>query len=99
MSGFLNSFAGTVYAIFLKERLAKRGFENEGLTLKILVVIVGVLSTTLVFLVEKLGQILTLIIGLVGIAYGPLLGIFSLGLFFPTANSKVMYTLVLIFNQ
>lgn len=90
MSGFLNSFAGTVYAIFLKERLAKRGFENEGLTLKILVVVVGVLSTTLVFLVEKLGQILTLIIGLVGIAYGPLLGIFSLGLFFPTANSKVI---------
>lgn len=91
MSAFLNSLSGTIYTIFLRERLTKKGIDNEGLVLKILVVIIGVISMLLVYVAEHLGEIVSLVVGIVGIAYGPLMGIFSLGLFFPTANSKVKY--------
>lgn len=72
----------------------KKGINNETFILRILVVLLGVVSTLLVFVVEKMGGILSLMIGLVSVAYGPLLGIFSLGLFFPTANSKVKYVVI-----
>lgn len=81
--------SGTVYEDFLKEPLARHGIKNDGMILKILVVIMGVLSTLMVYVVENMGGILSLAIGLGSVAHGPLMGMFILGMFFPRANSKV----------
>lgn len=91
MSGNLNSLSGTIYEDFLKRPLARNGIRNDGMVLKILVVIIGVISTLLVYVVENMGGILSLAIGLGSVAHGPLLGMFVLGMFFPRANSKVRY--------
>lgn len=89
LSGSLNSLSGTIYEDFLRKPLARKGIQNDGLVLKLLVVIIGIIGTVLVYLVENMGGILPLAIGLGSVAQGPLLGMFLLGLFFPTANSKV----------
>lgn len=89
MSGNLNSLAGTIYTDFLRMPLARKGIVNDGFILKMLVVIIGVISTLLVYIVENMGGMLSLAIGLGSVAHGPLLGMFFLGMFFPRANSKV----------
>ncbi|XP_074029664.1 sodium-coupled monocarboxylate transporter 1 isoform X2 [Leptinotarsa decemlineata] len=87
LSGSLNCLAGTIYEDFLKISLKKKGFSNAS-ALKILVVIIGTLGTLMVYIVEHLGGLLALAIGLGSVAHGPLLGIFTLGVLFPRANAK-----------
>lgn len=89
LSGYLNSVSGTVFEDFLKKPLGEYGRKNEGLILKVLVVIMGVISTLLVYMVENLGGVLSLGVGFGSVAHGPLLGMFILGMFFPRANAKV----------
>lgn len=67
--------------------------------LKLLVVIIGLISTVIMYVIQSLGEIVTLAIGVVSIAFGPLLGIFTLGLFFPTANSKVTWMFYLFISS
>lgn len=43
----------------------------------------------MVYIVEHLGGLLALSIGLGSVAHGPLLGMFTLGMLFPRASSKV----------
>lgn len=57
--------------------------------LKLIVVIIGVVSTALTFVVEHLGGLFALVISLSGISLGPTLGLFILGMLVPSANSKV----------
>lgn len=85
----MNSLAGTIHEDFLKMPLARKGIVNDGLILKILVVIIGVMSTLLVYVVENMGGMMSLAIGLGSVAHGPLFGMFFMGMFFPRANRKV----------
>jgi sodium-coupled monocarboxylate transporter 8/12 len=55
-----------------------------------IVVIEGILCTSLVLLVEQLGEIIPLATRLSGMAYGPLVGLFTLGVLFPKINAKVL---------
>lgn len=89
LSGNLNSLSGTIYEDFLRGPLERKGIRNDGLVLKLLVVVLGICSTLLVYVVENLGGILSLAIGFGSMAHGPLLGMFLLGLYFPRANSRV----------
>lgn len=57
--------------------------------LKILVFLIGIISTALVFVVEHLGGLLSLSLSFGGATMGPMLGVFTLGMLIPTANSKV----------
>ncbi|CAG9831520.1 unnamed protein product [Diabrotica balteata] len=84
----LNSLAGTIYEDFIKPKLSTKNQENAGYFLKGLVVIIGIIGTALVYIVEHLGGLLSLSVGLGGIAQGPLLGLFTLGVLFPRANAK-----------
>ncbi|GAB1864998.1 Sodium-coupled monocarboxylate transporter 1 [Camponotus japonicus] len=55
---------------------------------KILVVLFGLLAFSFLFLIEKLGGVLSVTNSLAAIAAGTSFGVFTLGLLFPWANSK-----------
>lgn len=57
--------------------------------MKIIVVVIGSICTAMVFIVEKMGGIVQLSYSLGGITSGPILGLFTLGMLCPKANSKV----------
>jgi hypothetical protein len=57
------------------------------------VVVEGVIITSLVLLIEHLGELIPLSNRLSGMVYGPLLGLFTLGVLFPKINAKVLVTL------
>lgn len=56
---------------------------------QVLSVVIGCVCTVLVFWVESLGQILELSISFNGLNAGAILGIFTLGMLLPRANSIV----------
>lgn len=63
--------------------------ENKGASLsKWISIVVGIVSFCLVFVVERLGSVLQVALSFNGMAGGIILGLFSLGMFFPWANSK-----------
>lgn len=64
-------------------------------TLKLIVVVTGVVCTALVFVVEHLGGILALTFALGSLTAGPMLALFTLGMLFPRVNAKV-YTYIYI---
>ncbi|CAH1367547.1 unnamed protein product, partial [Tenebrio molitor] len=89
ISSTLNSLSGVIYKDFISQ-FSKRQFTEKSAVfiLKLIVVIEGVLCTSLVLLIEHLGQIIPLCISLSGIVNGPLLGLFTLGVLFPKVNAK-----------
>ena len=56
---------------------------------KVICIVFGVLVIGLMWLASKFGRILTAALALHGAIGGPLLGVFTLGMFVPAANSKV----------
>lgn len=90
MSAGLNTVAGTIYEdfvqIFLKGE--KMSEAKASCTMKIIVLILGAISVMMVLVVEKLGGILQMALSLSGVTNGALVAVFSLGMFFPWANSK-----------
>lgn len=91
MSAGLNTLAGVIYEDFIKPMMPAGTTEKTASNImKLLVIILGVFSTTMVFIVEHLGSILPLSISFGGMTGGPILGIFSLGMLIPFANTKVI---------
>jgi sodium-coupled monocarboxylate transporter 8/12 len=82
-----------VIAIIYKDFLTKRSQSWDEKTsnkfVKVVSVVVGLISTGLVFLVGIKENIFPWIISLVALYVGPTLGIFTLGVLFPKANAKV----------
>ncbi|XP_019875827.2 sodium-coupled monocarboxylate transporter 1 [Aethina tumida] len=89
LSANLNCLAGTIYEDFLSTILTKHNsHKTAGYILKLIVIVAGIISTLMVYIVEHLGGLLALSIGLGSVAHGPVLGMFTLGMLFPRANSK-----------
>ncbi|XP_034256929.1 sodium-coupled monocarboxylate transporter 1-like isoform X2 [Thrips palmi] len=90
MSTSLNSMTGVIWEDLVRPHLKKPVSEQRASQiLKLLVVLIGGVCVGLVFLVERMG--VTLVQGskmLSGITAGTLLGVFSLGMFFPWATPK-----------
>ncbi|KYQ47116.1 Sodium-coupled monocarboxylate transporter 1 [Trachymyrmex zeteki] len=88
MSTGLNSMSGVIYEDMIKPCLRKP-ISNVGASriMKAIVVIIGAICVGLVFMVEKLSGLIQAGKSLSGITAGPLLGIFTLGMLFPMANS------------
>ncbi|XP_047098036.1 sodium-coupled monocarboxylate transporter 1-like [Schistocerca piceifrons] len=89
MSTALNSIAAVVLEDFVKtffgpDCLTQR---QTNILLKSTVVVFGVICTVLVFVVEKLGTVLQLSISLGSMTTGPVLGVFSAGMFLPWVNT------------
>ncbi|XP_001600571.1 sodium-coupled monocarboxylate transporter 1 [Nasonia vitripennis] len=89
MSTGLNSMSGVIYEDMIKPCLRKPMSDVAASRLmKLTVLLVGVVCLALVLLVEKLSGLIQAGKSLSGITAGPLLGIFTLGMFFPFANSR-----------
>ncbi|KAJ8688365.1 hypothetical protein QAD02_024160 [Eretmocerus hayati] len=88
MSTGLNSMSGVIYEDMIKPCL-KKPMSDVGASriMKLIVVVVGSICVALVFVVEKLSGLIQAGKSLSGITAGPLLGIFTLGMFCPFANS------------
>ncbi|XP_034944496.1 sodium-coupled monocarboxylate transporter 1-like [Chelonus insularis] len=88
MSTSLNSMSGVIYEDMIKP-LLKRPLSpvTASRIIKFTVVLIGVICVALVFVVEKLTGLIQAAKSLSGITAGPLLGIFTLGMFFPHANA------------
>ncbi|KAJ8940079.1 hypothetical protein NQ314_010913 [Rhamnusium bicolor] len=77
----MQDFVGSACGIHLPD---KKG----AFVAKLLSIIYGALSFGLVFIVAHLGSVMQVAISFNGMAGGVTLGLFSLGMFFPWANSK-----------
>ncbi|XP_014485470.1 PREDICTED: sodium-coupled monocarboxylate transporter 1-like [Dinoponera quadriceps] len=88
MSTGLNSMSGVIYEDMIKPCF-RNPISNVGASriMKATVVIIGAICVGLVFMVEKLSGLIQAGRSLSGITAGPLLGMFTLGMFFPMANS------------
>lgn len=90
LSTYLNSLAAVVLEDFVKPYIKHDISERTtGLVMRSVVVICGISSIGLVYVVEKLGMVLQLSATLQSIVYGPMLGIFSVGMLMPWLNEKV----------
>ncbi|XP_022109169.1 sodium-coupled monocarboxylate transporter 1-like [Acanthaster planci] len=86
VSSGMNSLA----AVTLEDVLPKKRFSEKtaALVSKFLACTYGLLCVGLAYLAGYMGPVLEVALKLMGIIGGPLLGLFTLGLFFPCANNK-----------
>ncbi|XP_063224315.1 sodium-coupled monocarboxylate transporter 2-like [Bacillus rossius redtenbacheri] len=87
MSTGLNSMTGVIFEDLIRPACRTPISEaRASLVMKAVVVVIGCACVGLVFLVDQMGTILQAAKSLTGITSGALLGMFSLGMFFPWAN-------------
>ncbi|KAK4878994.1 hypothetical protein RN001_007140 [Aquatica leii] len=88
MSTGLNSMTGVIFEDLIKPRVKTPLSEAKASSImKVMVVVIGSICVGLVFVVEKMGALIQASGSMGAITAGPLLGIFTLGMFFPCANS------------
>lgn len=88
ISSILNTKAGIIYEDFIRHRYPDASEKNASDVMKILVVILGFIMLSLVFVVEHLGSIFRLNYAINGLTIGAFFGIFSIGMMSRTANTK-----------
>lgn len=88
MSSSLNTIAGTIYMDFIKNHYPNNSEKRASDIMKILVVVLGCLTLSLVFVIERMGQVFRLNFVLAGLSAGTQLGIFTIGMTSRIANSK-----------
>ncbi|KAK4876642.1 hypothetical protein RN001_009148 [Aquatica leii] len=85
----LNTISSTIYedfvSPFLPEDITQKKASN---ILKFIVVIAGLICIALIFLYEQMGGVFQIFVTLQGIANGPLLALFTLGVLVPFINAK-----------
>lgn len=89
LSANLNSLATTLYEDGLKEFMEKRGWKNTNWILKSLVVVIGLTITVLTYVPNFFQNLFSFLVALISMPLGVLLGMFTLGVLVPRANSKV----------
>ncbi|KAJ4443728.1 hypothetical protein ANN_05505 [Periplaneta americana] len=89
MSTGLNSMTGVIFEDLIRP-VIKRPISEAyaSLIMKVIVALIGTICVGMVFLVEHMGTLVQAGKSLAGITAGSLLGVFSLGMFFPWANAK-----------
>jgi solute carrier family 5 (sodium-coupled monocarboxylate transporter), member 8/12 len=88
MSTGLNTLAGTIYEDFLRHLFPKASEKRASDIMKFLVVSLGLLMLSLVFIVEKMGQVFRISIAVSGLTAGALLGMFTIGMISRYVNTK-----------
>lgn len=88
ISSILNTKAGIIYEDFIRHRFPDATEKRASDVMKLLVVILGIIMLSLVFVVEHLGSIFRLNYAINGLTIGAFFGIFSIGMMSRTANTK-----------
>lgn len=88
ISSILNTKAGIIYEDFIRFHFPDATEKRASDVMKMLVVILGVIMLSLVFVVEHLGSIFRLNYAINGLTIGAFFGIFSIGMMSRTANTK-----------
>lgn len=88
ISSILNTKAGIIYEDFIRPRLPEASEKFASDIMKMLVVVLGVVMLSLVFVVDHLGSIFRLNYAINGLTIGAFFGIFSIGMMSRTANTK-----------
>ncbi|XP_068156265.1 sodium-coupled monocarboxylate transporter 1-like isoform X2 [Drosophila tropicalis] len=92
LSTLLNSLAAVILEDFVRPRLGKAMTERHvAMTMRLVVVIFGTSSIFMVYVVEKLGMVLQLSATLQSSLYGPMLGIFAVGMLMPWVTEKSVF--------
>ncbi|KAH6938500.1 hypothetical protein HPB50_010165 [Hyalomma asiaticum] len=90
VSASLSSLATTtlqdIVKAYIKPDLGDRA---AGILLKVLTVVFGVIVVAMVYVAQQMGDVLQSALSILGIVGGPLVGVYSLGIFVPFANSIV----------
>ncbi|GJQ68442.1 hypothetical protein Trydic_g17027 [Trypoxylus dichotomus] len=89
LSAIMNCLSATLYEDFISPFVPKNTSEKRvSQYLKLIVVIIGITSTALVYVVEKLGSLVALTLSFAGITSGPILGLFCVGMLLPQVTAK-----------
>ncbi|XP_049537294.1 sodium-coupled monocarboxylate transporter 1-like [Anopheles darlingi] len=88
MSSVLNTLAGTIYEDFIRHRMPNATEKTASNIMKLLVVLLGVLVLGLVFVAERMGQVMHIAISLSGVTSGTMLGMFTFGMISRRVNTK-----------
>ncbi|KAI6213533.1 hypothetical protein M3Y94_00161500 [Aphelenchoides besseyi] len=84
ISSGMNSMCAVIYEDAIKPHLSN---ERHGpIIMKMVVILLGLLTTGMAFLCQLLGGIFQVVIATLGATSGPIAGVFFLGIFFPRAN-------------
>ncbi|KAF5285036.1 hypothetical protein FQR65_LT02348 [Abscondita terminalis] len=86
LSSSFNCLGATIYGDFVRPHIPQLISKNY--IIKFIVVVSGLPCLLLTFLVDKIGNIFTFISATQGSATGCIVGLFSLGMLFPSSNSK-----------
>ncbi|XP_070536572.1 sodium-dependent multivitamin transporter-like [Ptychodera flava] len=89
LSSGLNSMAAVIHEDFIKpwRCCVNMSDKTSTIILKILSTLLGGLAIVFVFVVSQFGMIMQVSLSLAGVILGPVFGVFTLGIFFPCANS------------
>ncbi|KAF5286289.1 hypothetical protein FQR65_LT12729 [Abscondita terminalis] len=89
LSGHLSTAAATIYEDVLSEGILKNASERTiNFSLKLIIVIVGFISTALVYVYEYMEGAFSIMIIIQGTINGPLLALFLMGMLMPKINTK-----------
>lgn len=88
ISSILNTKAGIIYEDFIRPYLPEASEKFASDIMKLLVVVLGVIMLSLVFVVDHLGSIFRLNYAINGLTIGAFFGIFSIGMMSRSANTK-----------
>ncbi|XP_035917651.1 sodium-coupled monocarboxylate transporter 1-like [Anopheles stephensi] len=88
MSSVLNTLAGTIYEDFIHHRMPNASEKKASNIMKMLVVLLGFLVLGLVFVAERMGQVMHIAISSSGVTSGTMLGMFSAGMISRRINTK-----------
>ncbi|XP_031346898.1 sodium-coupled monocarboxylate transporter 2-like [Photinus pyralis] len=89
LSATLNTLAATIYSDFISPFFPSTSLRSkEGCVLKLIVILTGLICTTLILFIERMSGILPFFMSLLGLVSGIFVGVFSLGMVFPLANAK-----------
>ncbi|MCL4130426.1 UNVERIFIED_CONTAM: hypothetical protein GTU68_022481 [Idotea baltica] len=87
ISSGMNSLAAITLEDIIRSVNPNISERTATITSKALSLFYGLLTFFLVFVAERMGDIVSAALGIYGLIGGPLLGVFTLGMFFPHANS------------
>jgi solute carrier family 5 (sodium-coupled monocarboxylate transporter), member 8/12 len=91
MSTTLNTVSGTIFEDFIRPNYPRMSEKKASNLMKVIVVVLGLTMLSMVFVVDKMGQVFRLNFVIAGLFIGSLLGTFTIGMFSRSANTKGVF--------